>query len=59
MKSMNFKQGCILSEQGESRLLRAALASEFLAEVLSVPTVNAMFYIIHERELFQRKALRL
>ncbi|CAK5460222.1 hypothetical protein ECO1752_08355 [Escherichia coli] len=25
MKSMNFKQGCILSEQGESRLLRAAL----------------------------------
>ena len=40
MKSMNFKQGCILSEQGESRLLRAALASEFLAEVLSVPTVN-------------------
>ena len=40
MKSMNFKQGCILSELGESRLLRAALASEFLAEVLSVPTVN-------------------
>lgn len=33
MKSMNFKQGCILSELGESRLLRAALASEFLAEV--------------------------
>lgn len=28
MKSMNFKQGCILSELGESRLLRAALASE-------------------------------
>ena len=52
MKSMNFKQGCILSELGESRLLRAALASEFLAEVLSVPTVM-------ERELFQRKALRL
>lgn len=40
MKSINFKQGCILSELGESRLLRAALASEFLAEVLSVPTVN-------------------
>ncbi|WP_312826149.1 hypothetical protein [Escherichia coli] len=30
----------MLSEQGESRQLRAALAREFLAEVLSVPTEN-------------------
>lgn len=33
------KHGCTLSEAGESRLLRAALASEFLAEILSVPSI--------------------
>lgn len=32
--------GCTLSEAGERRLLRAALASEFLAEVLAVPVVS-------------------
>ncbi|QIX94994.1 hypothetical protein [Cedecea sp. FDAARGOS_727] len=33
---------CTLSEAGERRLLRAALASEFLAEVLAIPAVNGM-----------------
>lgn len=32
--------GCTLTEAGESRLLRAALASEFLAEVLSFPAIS-------------------
>ncbi|EEV6085256.1 hypothetical protein ACWL8E_003579 [Escherichia coli] len=36
----NVKNGCTLSESGERRLLRAALASEFLADVLSVPAVS-------------------
>lgn len=31
---------CTLSEAGENRLLRAAQASEFLADVLAVPAVN-------------------
>ncbi|WP_421532769.1 hypothetical protein [Lelliottia amnigena] len=34
------KRGCTLTEAGESRLLRAALASEFLAEVLSFPAMS-------------------
>lgn len=34
------KHGCTLSEAGETRLLRAALASEFLAEVLSLPAMS-------------------
>ncbi|MCU3015315.1 hypothetical protein N8S86_08010 [Enterobacter hormaechei subsp. oharae] len=34
------KHGCTLTEAGESRLLRAALASEFLAEVLSLPVMS-------------------
>ncbi|HDG1688432.1 TPA: hypothetical protein PFE28_004421 [Kluyvera cryocrescens] len=32
--------GCTLTETGESRLLRAALASEFLADILSVPALS-------------------
>ncbi|MBP3116375.1 hypothetical protein HXX53_15535 [Klebsiella pneumoniae] len=32
--------GCTLTEAGENRLLRAALASEFLAEVLSFPAMS-------------------
>lgn len=32
--------GCTLTEAGESRLLRAALASEFLADILSVPALS-------------------
>lgn len=32
--------GCTLTEEGESRLLRAALASEFLAEILSFPAMS-------------------
>ena len=32
--------GCTLTEAGESRLLRAALASEFLADILSMPAMS-------------------
>ena len=34
------KHGCTLSEVGESRLLRIAQASEFLAEILSIPVMS-------------------
>jgi hypothetical protein len=34
--ALNTTRGCTLSEDGESRLLRAALASEFLADILSM-----------------------
>lgn len=36
------KHACTLTEAGESRLLRAALASEFLAEVLSACSASSL-----------------
>lgn len=43
MKDISAVQsGCTLSEIGEKRLLRVALASEFLADVLSLNSVSCM-----------------
>jgi len=43
MKTVSpMQSGCTLSEIGENRLLRVALASEFLAEVLSVCSASSL-----------------
>jgi len=43
MKTLSdIRSGCTLSETGENRLLRVALASEFLADVLSVCSASSL-----------------